>query len=131
MSEMSDYLEAALLNAVLRNTSYTSPATVYVSLHTADPTDAASANELPTSNGYARQSCAFDAPGATDGTTQNTSAVTFSASGGAWSAVTHFGIYDASTGGNLLFHSALDASRTAGDGDDLTFAAGALSVVLA
>lgn len=130
MASMTDYLESALINAVLRNTSYTSPTTVYVSLHSTATTDAGGGTEL-SGNGYARQSCAFDAPGATDGTTQNTSAVTFSASGGAWSTATHFAIWDAVSSGNMLFHAALDASRTAGDGDDLTFAAGALSVVLA
>lgn len=129
MSAASNYLENALINAVLRNTSYTSPTTVYISLHTASPGEADDgANEL-TGNGYSRQSCAFDAP--SDGVTQNTSAVTFTASGGAWSAASHFGVYDASSGGNLLFHAALDASRTAGDGDSLTFAAAALSITLA
>lgn len=129
MASTTDYLEAAIINAVLRNTSYTSPTTVYVSLHSSATNDAGGGAEL-SGNGYARQSCAFDAPGATDGLTQNTSAVTFSASG-AWSAATHFAIWDASTTGNMLFHSALDASRTAGDGDDLVFAAGALTVTLA
>ena len=130
MASTTDYLEVALLNAVLRNTSYTSPTTVYISLHSSATADDGTGTEL-SGNGYARQSCAFDAPHATSGTTQNTSAVTFSASGGAWSAATHFAIWDASTSGNMLFHAALDASRTAGDGDDLTFAAGALIATLA
>jgi hypothetical protein len=33
MAEMSNFLEDALINATLRNTSYTSPATVYVGLY--------------------------------------------------------------------------------------------------
>ena len=40
MAEMSNYLENALINATLRNTSYTTPTTVYVALYTSDPTDA-------------------------------------------------------------------------------------------
>lgn len=130
MASVTDYLESAIINAVLRNTSYTSPTTVYISLHSTATTDAGGGTEL-SGNGYARQSCAFDAPHATAGTTQNTSAVTFSASGGAWSAATHFAVWDASTTGNMLFHAALDASRTAGDGDDLVFAIGALDFALA
>ena len=58
MAGTSDYLEAAVLDAVLKNTTYTSPATVYVALYNADPTDADSATEI-SGNGYVRQSCAF------------------------------------------------------------------------
>ena len=39
MAEISNYLENAIINATLRATTYTSPATVYVSLWTTDPTD--------------------------------------------------------------------------------------------
>lgn len=46
MAEMSNYLENALINATLRNTSYTSPATVYLALYTSDPTDADSGTEV-------------------------------------------------------------------------------------
>ena len=46
MAEMSNYLEDALINATLRATTFTSPATVYVSLHTADPTDAGTGTEV-------------------------------------------------------------------------------------
>lgn len=128
--EMSDYLEAALINATLRNTTYTSPTTVYVSLHTADPTDADAAGEV-SGDGYARQACAFDAPGATDGLTQNTALESFTAAGGDWGTITHFGIYDAVSGGNLLYYTALDASRVVTDGDTLEIAIGALTVTLA
>ena len=61
MAEFSNYLENALINAVLRNTSYTSPTTVYVSLYTTDPTDADSGTEV--SGGlYARTAVTFGAP---------------------------------------------------------------------
>ena len=53
MSEMSNYLENALVNAVLRNTSYTSPATVYLALYTSDPTDADAGTEV-SGTSYAR-----------------------------------------------------------------------------
>ena len=127
---MSDYLEAKIINHVLGATGYTSPTTVYVALTSTAETDAAGGTEL-SGNGYARQSCAFDASHATGGNTANTSAVTFSASGGAWSTATHFGVWDASSNGNLLYHAALTSSRTAGDGDDLVFAAGALTITQA
>ena len=46
MAEFSNYLENAIINAVLRNTAYTSPSTVYVSLYTSDPTDADTGTEV-------------------------------------------------------------------------------------
>lgn len=127
MSAMSNYLEDALINAVLRNTSYTSPATVYLSLHTADPTDAGTGAEI-SGDGYSRQACAFSAP--SGGATSNSAEETFTASGGDWGTITHFGIWDASTNGNLLFHGALTASRDVNDGETLTIAIGDLDVTL-
>ena len=61
MSEISTYLENALINATLRNTTYTSVATVYVSLWTSDPTDAGSGTEV-SGGSYARQAVTFGAP---------------------------------------------------------------------
>ena len=58
---MSNHLENALINATLRNTSYTSPATVYVALFTTDPTDAGSGTEV-SGGSYARTSVTFAAP---------------------------------------------------------------------
>jgi len=72
MSEMSNYLENALINATLRNTSYTSPATVYLALYTSDPTDADTGTEV-TGNAYVRQSITFGAP--SNGASTNTAAI--------------------------------------------------------
>ena len=55
MAEISNYLENAIINATLRATTYTSPATVYVSLWTTDPTDAGSGTEV-SGGSYARTS---------------------------------------------------------------------------
>ena len=61
MAEFSNYLENAIINAVLRNTSYTSPTTVYVGLFTNDPTDADAGTEV-SGGSYARVSVTFGAP---------------------------------------------------------------------
>ena len=74
MSEISTYLENALINATLRNTTYTSVATVYVSLWTSDPTDAGSGTEV-SGGSYARTAVTFGAP--SDGASLNTTAVEF------------------------------------------------------
>jgi hypothetical protein len=128
MAEMSNYLENALINATLRNTSYTSPATVYLALYTTDPTDADSGTEV-SGNAYARQSITFGAP--SDGVTTNTAAIEFPQATGSWGTVAYVGIRDASTSGNLLYHTALDASKTIATGDVFRVAIGSLSVTLA
>ena len=128
MAEMSNYLENALINVTLRATSYTAPTTVYVALYTSDPTDADTGTEV-SGTAYARQAVTFGAP--SNGATTNSAAVEFPQAGGAWGTITHIGIRDASTAGNLLYHTALDASKTIATGDVFRIASGSLSVTLA
>jgi hypothetical protein len=128
MAEMSNYLEGALINAVLRNTAYTSPTTVYLALYTSDPTDADAGTEV-SGNAYARQSITFGAP--SNGVSTNSAAIEFPQATGSWGTVAYVGIRDASTAGNLLFHTALDASKTIATGDVFRVAAGSLNVALA
>lgn len=128
MAEMSTYLEDALINATLRNTSYTSPATVYVGLYTSDPTDANSGTEV-SGGSYARTAVTFGSP--SDGVTTNSAAVEFPQATGSWGTVGWIGILDASTSGNLLYHTALDVSKTIDSGDIFKIATGSLSVTLA
>ena len=128
MAEFSNFLENALINAVLRNTTYTSPATVYVGLFTNDPTDADSGTEV-TGGSYARTSVTFGAP--SNGVSTNSADVTFPTATAGWGEVTHVGLYDASTGGNLLFHTGLDTAKTIDSGDIFKITSGNLSVTLA
>jgi len=129
MAEMSNYLENALINATLRNTSYTSPTTVYVSLWTSDPTDAASGTEVSTSGtSYARTSVTFGAP--SNGVSTNNADVTFPTATASWGTVGWIGINDASTSGNLLYHTALDTAKAIDSGDIFKIASGNLSVTL-
>ena len=128
MSEFSNYLENALINAVLRNTSYTSPTTVYVALFTSDPTDAGTGTEV-SGGSYARTSVTFGAP--SNGVSTTSADVTFPQATAGWGVVSHIGLYDASTSGNLLFHTPLDNSKTIDSGDIFKIAAGSLTVTLA
>lgn len=128
MAEMSNYLENALINATLRNTSYTSPATVYVALYTSDPTDADTGTEV-SGNSYARTAVTFGAP--SNGVSTNSAAVEFPQATGSWGTVAYLGLRDASTSGNLLYHTALDASKPIDSGDIFKIASGSLSVTLA
>lgn len=128
MSEMSNYLENALINATLRNTSYSSPATVYIGLYTSDPTDANTGTEV-SGGSYARVAATFGAP--SDGVSTNNAAVEFPVATGTWGTVTHMGILDALTSGNLLYHTPLTTSKSVVSGDTLKFSVGGISVTLA
>ena len=127
MAEMSNYLENALINATLRNTSFTSPSTVYVGLFTTDPTDAGTGTEV-TGGSYARQSVTFAAP--SNGVSASNAAVEFPQATASWGTITHIGILDALTSGNLLYHTALDVSKTIDNGDIFKIASGSLTVTL-
>ena len=127
MSEISTYLENALINATLRATTYTAPATVYVSLWTSDPTDAGSGTEV-SGGSYARQAVTFGAP--SSGVSTNSADVTFPTATGSWGTVGWIGINDASTSGNLLYHSPLDVAKAITTGDVFKIATGNLSVEL-
>jgi len=128
MAEMSNFLENALINATLRNTTYTSVATVYVSLWTSDPTDAGSGTEV-SGGSYARTAVTFGAP--SNGASLNSADVTFPTATASWGTVGWIGINDALTTGNLLYHTALDTSKTIDSGDIFKISTGNLSVTLA
>lgn len=128
MSEMSNYLENSLINAILRNTSYTSPTTVYVGLYTTNPGEGNTGTEV-SGGSYARKSATFGAP--SDGVATNSAAVEFDQATASWGTVSHVGLLDAITSGNLLFYTDITTSKTIESGDIFKIAAGSLSVTLA
>jgi hypothetical protein len=127
MAEMSNYLENALINGTLRATNYTAPTTVYVSLHSADPGDGGG-NEI-SGGSYARKAVTFGAP--SNGVSTNSADVTFDQATGSWGTITHIGIQDALTSGNLLYHTPLTTSKTIDTDDVFRIVSGQLSVTLA
>ena len=128
MAEMSNYLENALINATLRNTSYTSPTTVYVALYTSDPTDADTGTEV-SGGSYSRVAVTFGAP--SNGVSTNSANVEFAAATASWGTIGWIGLRDASSGGNLLYHTPLTTSKAIDTGDIFRITTGNLSVTLA
>ena len=128
MAEISNYLENALINGTLRATSYTAPTTTFLALYTNDPTDADTGTEV-TGGSYVRQSITFSAP--SGGATSNSSAIEFPQCTLTWGTITHIGIRDAVTSGNLLYHSPFDTSKTISTGDIFKVTATNLTVTLA
>jgi hypothetical protein len=130
MAGFSDYYESKVLDHMLRGTAFTPPATVYVALFTAAPTDAGGGTEV-SGGGYARQSVTFGAPSGTAPTQiANSADVTFPVATASWGTVVAFGLFDASTAGNLLAWDNLTASKQIDVNDQAKFAAGDLKVTL-
>lgn len=136
---LSDYLENKLIDHLFRATAYTAPGTWYVALFTSSCSDSAGGTEV-SGGSYARASLASGtgwantqdsgtgASTGTGGTTKNVGAINFATPSAGWGTVTHWGLYDASSSGNLLVCSALTVSKTINNGDTVSFAAGALTV---
>ena len=130
----SNFLELELLDHVFGNAAYTAPATLYVALFTATPSDTGGGTEV-SGNAYARVAVTNNStnfPAASAGAKANGTAITFpQATPSGWGVVTQFGIFDASTSGNLLAWGDLTASKTVDALDTVSFAIGALTITLA
>lgn len=141
MSKFSNYSETNIIETTLRGAVFPVPAKTYLALFTADPTDAnVTANEVQVAAwpAYARQDAAAGAAIATgwaapaDGVTTNAKVITFAANNGVASVtVTHMAIYDALTGGNMLYHSPLVSSKTLLVGDVISFGISSITVTVA
>lgn len=124
---MSNFLATALLNQVFRNTSYTGPSKVYLALYTSNPTAADTGQEV-TGGGYARQVMDFGAPtneiytiyhpitgqqvSVSKRTIKNSTDIAMPTATADWGQVSHIGIRDAATGGNLLYFGSLETPRS-------------------
>ena len=123
----SDYLENAIINHFLRNTSQTSPANVFCALYTVDPNDAGGGTEL-SGNGYVREDITFGAP--SNGAVSNSVEIAFDQATASWGTVVAIGVFDASTGGNLLYHGGLSVDKAVGINDTFKIAVGDLDITL-
>jgi hypothetical protein len=129
MSQLSDHAEALILNWFLTNGAATRPTAWYLALFTAAPNDAGGGTEV-SGAGYSRQSVTFGAASSPGGTAANTNTATFTASGGSFGTVTHCAVFDASSGGNMLFYGALPQPETINNTNELRFPIGEIVVTL-
>lgn len=144
MSQASDYLENQLIDHLFRGATFAKPSTIYFALFTAAPSDSGGGTEV-SGGSYARvaitpsntnfnatQGGTSGASSGTGGNTTNAVAITFPAPTASWGTVTHYAVFDASSGGNLLIWGALNTSKTINNGDAApSFSAGNLSVTVA
>lgn len=145
MSQLSNYLENKLIDHLLRGQQMVAPANVYIGLFTVAPSDAAGGTEV-TGGGYTRATVASSlanwagtqgagttvASSGTGGQTSNNAQIAFPSPSGNWGNIVAFGVFDAVSGGNLLFYGTLGTPKTVNNGDAApTFAAAALTFTLA
>ena len=129
MAEFSTFLENKIIDHLLRNQSYTPPATVYVALFTADNgLEGGTITGEVSGGSYARQAVTLSA--ASDGESSNSADITFPTATADWGTITHVALMDAATSGNVLMHSALDASKTVNNGDTFKINAGDLDIAV-
>lgn len=110
---VSNYLANALLNQVFRNTAWTRPTTIYVALYTTNPTAADTGQEV-SGGGYTRLPIVFGPPAIEGGkpTIKNIADIAFAIATASWGTLSHIGLRDAVTGGNLLYFGALESPRS-------------------
>lgn len=122
----SNYLETEVLDWAFSTGTATRPTAWYLALYTAAPSDTGGGTEV-SGGGYARQSVTFTVSG---NTASNNAAIEFPTATASYGTVTHIGVFDASTAGNLLAYAALTTSKAIDTGDVFRVPSGDLDITL-
>ena len=122
----TNYLENKIVGHVFGGAAFTAPAALYVALFTAAPGETGGGTEV-TGGSYARREFAFTVTGSQ---AANTDLEEWDAATADWGTVTHAGVFDASSAGNLLAYAALTTARNVLNGDIFRVAAGNLTISL-
>jgi len=122
----TNFLETEILDHVFGGAAYTAPSTLYMALYTAAPGETGGGTEV-SGGAYARQSVAFTTTG---NTTSNSAAVEFPSATANWGTITHVGVFDASTGGNLMAFATLTSAKAIETGDIFRVPTGDLDISL-
>ena len=155
MSAASDFMENTFVDVMFRGQNATingktltwsAAPTLYFALFTAAPSDSGGGTEVTIgSNAYARASITGSltnfngthgtttgASSGTGGQTSNAVDINFATPTPAgWGTITSWGIYDAASGGNLLFWGTLTSNKTINASDTVKFAAGQFVITVA
>jgi len=129
MAGFTDYSEDLVLDWLLTAGSATRPTSWYVALYTVAPTDTGGGTEV-SGGSYTREAITFSVSGTSPATATNSADIEFPEATANWGTVVAAGVFDASTGGNLLAYSNLTTSKAVSTGDVLRFNTGALDITL-
>lgn len=114
MLNKSDYLRNALVNHTLRGVAFTPPSAWYVALFNVTPTSAGGGTEV-SGGAYARLPVVFSVP--TLGATSNNAPLNFLTPTSDWGEILGVALFDAASGGNMLYFGALGTPKTVFEGD--------------
>ena len=122
----SNTFETRVLTWVFTTGSATRPTAWHVALFTSNPAEDASGTEV-SGGAYARQSATFTVSG---NTASNSGALEYPTATASYGTVSHVGVFDASTGGNLIAYAALTTSKAIDTGDVFRIPDGDLDITL-
>jgi hypothetical protein len=122
----SNTFETRVLTWVFTTSSATRPTEWHIALYTASPSDPGGGTEV-SGGGYARQAVTFTVSG---NTASNNAAIEWPVATSAYGTVTDVGVFDASSGGNLIAYAALTTSKAIDTGDVFRLPSGDLDVTL-
>ena len=125
---LSNTFETHTLQYLFTTTSVTRPTAWYIALFTSNPAEDASGTEVSTSGtAYARQSATFTVSG---NEATNSAAIEFPTATASYGTVTHIGVFDAVSAGNLIAYAALTTSKAIDTGDVLRLPANDLDITM-
>lgn len=126
----STYLANRILDHVAGGPDYVRPATLYVALFTVAPNPGGGGTEV-TGGSYSRVALLNNAtnfPAASLQSKTNGTVISFTTPTAGWGTITHFALFDASTGGNMIHFGNLTIPKTIDSGDLVTFPIGELVI---
>lgn len=131
-NNVGTYLQSQRVGWLRGSNFVAAPANTYVALFTTAPTNAGTGGTEVSGGAYVRQTVTSSgwaaASGASPTQTSNSSIITFPTATANWGTVTAFALYDAATGGNLLYTAALASSQVVSSGSTMSFQASALII---
>ena len=127
---MTDYLAEKLLDHVFKNTSYTAPTTVFISLSTSDPgVDGSGISEPSTGENYDRVAHASWET-ASGGFTENSGDIEFNPASASWGTITYMAICNSLAQGDVLWYDQATPNQEPTAGDTVKFNDGDIEVTL-
>jgi hypothetical protein len=122
----SNTFETTVLTWVFTTGSATRPTAWHIALYTGAPSDTGGGTEV-SGGGYGRQAVTFTISG---NTASNNAAIEWDTATSGYGTVTHVGVFDAATSGNLIAYAALTTSKTIDTGDVFRLPSGDLDITL-
>ena len=122
----SNTFETTVLTWVFTTGSATRPTAWHIALYTGAPDDTGGGTEV-SGGGYGRQAVTFTISG---NTASNNAAIEWDTATAGYGTVTHVGVFDAATSGNLIAYAALTTSKTIDTGDVFRLPSGDLDITL-